>query len=84
MVAQVLFMLCVDMVAQIRLPVLVVTSPTCTYSMSVLELPSSALTARTVTRRPKSTRHHWLLPDVVIDAVSLLLSFAKIAGFRKS
>jgi hypothetical protein len=84
MVTHVLFALCVGTVAQIKLPVLVLTSPTCTYSMSVPELPNSALTVRTVTRRPKSTRHHWLVPYVVIDIVALLLSLAKIAGFKKS
>jgi hypothetical protein len=52
--------------------------------MSVPKLPNSALTVRTVTRRPKSTRHHWLVPYVVIDIVALLLSLANIAGFKKS
>jgi hypothetical protein len=73
-----------DTMAQITLLVLELTSPTCMYRESMAMTLTKSLTDTTVTRRPKSTRHHWLLPDVVIDAVSLLLSFAKIAGFRKS
>jgi hypothetical protein len=68
----------------IRLPVLEFASPTCTCSMSIAKLLKSRLTACTVTRRSKSTRHHWFVPYAVIENVDELLSFASCAGFTKS
>jgi hypothetical protein len=70
--------------AQIRLAVLEFASPTSTYSVSNAKLLKSTLTACTVTRRSKSTRHHWPVPYAVVEKVALLLSLAKFAGFRKS
>jgi hypothetical protein len=70
--------------AQIRLPMLEFTSPTCTCSMSIAKLLKSRLTLFTVTRRSKSTRHHWFVPKAVIEKVEELLSFASCAGFMNS
>ena len=45
---------------------------------------AKTLTDATVTRRPKSTCHHWLLPSIVAENVDTRLSFADHAGFTKS
>ena len=73
-----------DITAQIRLLVLVLTSPTCTYKESTPTTLNKILTDVTVTRRSKSTRHHWLLLSVVAEKVDTLLSLAACAGFTKS
>jgi hypothetical protein len=73
-----------DTMAQITLLVLELTSPTCMYRESMAMTLTKSLTDTTVTRRPKSTRHHWLLPDVVAEKVEARLSLADAAGFTKS
>jgi hypothetical protein len=83
-VAQAVLLEFTTTLAQIGLAALVFASPTCTYSMSDAKAPNSSLTACTVTRRPKSTRHHWPVPYAVVEKVALLLSFAKLAGFATS
>jgi hypothetical protein len=83
-VAQAVLLVFTTTLAQIGLVALVFASPTCTYSMSDSKAPNSSLTACTVTRRPKSTRHHWPVPYAVVEKVALLLSFAKLAGFATS
>ena len=42
------------------------------------------MTICTVTRRSKSTHHHWPVPYAVVEKVDTLLSLAKLVGFRKS
>jgi uncharacterized RDD family membrane protein YckC len=66
------------------LPVLELTSPTCTCSTSVANVPMSSRTSCTVTRRSKSTRHHWFVPYAVIEKLALLLSVAMSAMFKSN
>jgi hypothetical protein len=73
-----------DTMAQIRLLVLELASPTCMYQESAAMTLAKTLTDATVTRRPKSTCHHWLLPSIVAEKVDTLLSLADRAGFTKS
>jgi hypothetical protein len=47
--------------------------------MPVAKVLKSRRTACTVTRRSKSTRHHWPVPNAVIANVELLLSLASDA-----
>ncbi len=60
------------------------TSPTCTCSTSVANVPISSRTACTVTRRSKSTLHHWFVPNAVIEKVELLLSLAMSVMFKSN
>jgi hypothetical protein len=83
-VTQSLLVLLTGTLAQIRLPVLEFTSPTCTCSMSIANVLNSRRTVCTVTRLSKSTLHHWFVPYAVIENVELLLSLAIHAGFKKS
>jgi len=52
--------------------------------MSTANVLNSSRTVCTVTRRSKSTRHHWFVPYAVIANVELLLSLANVAGFMGS
>jgi hypothetical protein len=70
--------------AQIRLAVLELVSPTCTCSMSFEKVSYKMLTLCTVMRLSKSTRHHVLDAYAVIEKVGLRLSFAKLAWLIKS
>jgi hypothetical protein len=83
-VIQSVFVRFTDTMSQIRLLVLELASPTCMYQESAAMTLAKTLTDATVTRRPKSTRHHWPVPCAVVEKVALLLSLAKFAGFRKS
>ena len=73
-----------DTMAQITLLVLEFTSPTCMYRESTEMTLTKSLTDTTVTRRSKSTRHHWLLPNVVAEKLDTLLSLAAAAAFTTS
>jgi hypothetical protein len=73
-----------DATAQIGLLVLELASPTCMYQESAAMALAKTLTDATVTRRPKSTCHHWLPARNVAEKVDALLSMADRAGFTKS